>query len=123
MAPRCSNRCLLVVTLGLGLAALASRHMAVRKRWSQRRWSRRWSPRRLLHRTPCSVPMTRCTSPIDIGLKKIETLDAGGGAVLGTMEGAGLAKMLRLNGGSKGTALPGGGPGPAYRRAASVHRW
>ena len=123
MAPRCSNRCLLVVTLGLGLAALASRHMAVRKRRSQRRWSRRWSPRRLLHRTPCSVPMTRCTSPIDIGLKKIETLDAGSGAVLGTMEGPGLAKMLRLNGGSKGTALPGGGPGPAYRRAASVHRW
>ena len=62
-------------------------------------------------------------APGDIGLKKIETLDAGSGAVLGTMEGAGLAKMLRLNGGSKGTALPGGGPGPAYRRAASVHRW
>ena len=55
--------------------------------------------------------------------EKDRALDAGSGAVLGTMEGAGLAKMLRLNGGSKGTALPGGGPGPAYRRAASVHRW
>ena len=31
-------------------------------------------------------------APGDIGLKKIETLDAGSGAVLGTMEGAGLAK-------------------------------
>ena len=50
-------------------------------------------------------------APGDIGLKKIETLDAASGAVIGTLEGDGLAQMLKLNGGSKGTALPGGGSG------------
>jgi hypothetical protein len=41
-----------------------------------------------------------------IGIDKIETLDAESGAVLGTLEGDGLARMLRLNGGAKGTEIP-----------------
>jgi hypothetical protein len=45
-------------------------------------------------------------APGDIGLKKVETLDAASGAVLGTMEGDGLAQMLKFNGGNKGTTLP-----------------
>jgi hypothetical protein len=36
------------------------------------------------------------------------------GAVLGTLEGAALAQMLRLNGGSKGTELPAGGSGVLF---------
>jgi len=44
-------------------------------------------------------------TPADIGLKKVETLDAAG-AVLGTMEGDALAQMLKFNGGNKGTTLP-----------------
>ena len=50
-------------------------------------------------------------APGDIGLKKIETLDAASGAVIGTIEGDGLAQMLKFNGGSKGTTLSGGGSG------------
>jgi peptidase M23-like protein len=50
-------------------------------------------------------------APAAIELKKIETLDAASGAVIGTLEGDGLARMLKLNGGSKGTTLPGGGSG------------
>jgi hypothetical protein len=50
-------------------------------------------------------------APGDIGLKKVETLDAASGAVLGTMEGDALAQMLKLNGGSKGSTLPGAGSG------------
>ena len=50
-------------------------------------------------------------APGDIGLKKVETLDAASGAVIGTMEGDGLAQMLNFNGGNKGTALSGGGSG------------
>jgi hypothetical protein len=50
-------------------------------------------------------------APADIGLKKVETLDAASGAVLGSMEGDGLAQMLKFNGGSKGTKLSGGGSG------------
>ena len=45
-------------------------------------------------------------APGDIGLKKVETLDAASGAVLGTMEGDGLAQMLKFNGGNKETTLP-----------------
>ena len=41
-------------------------------------------------------------APGDIGLKKIETLDAASDAVIGTLEGDGLAQMLKLNGGSRG---------------------
>ena len=36
------------------------------------------------------------------------------GAVLGTMEGDGLAQMLKLNGGNKGTTLSGGGSGTLF---------
>jgi hypothetical protein len=50
------------------------------------------------------VLMSMAASPI--GIDKIETLDAGCGALLGTLERDGLAQMLRLNGGAKGTALP-----------------
>ena len=50
-------------------------------------------------------------APGDVGLKKVETLDAASGAVLGTMEGDALAQMLKLNGGSKGSTLPGAGSG------------
>ena len=50
-------------------------------------------------------------APADIGLKKVETLDAASGAVLGTMEGDALAQMLKFNGGNKGTTLSGGGSG------------
>ena len=50
-------------------------------------------------------------APADIGLKKVETLDASSGAVLGTMEGDALAQMLKFNGGNKGTTLSGGGSG------------
>jgi hypothetical protein len=46
-----------------------------------------------------------------VSLKKIETLDAESGAVLGTLEGDGLAQMIRLNGGAKGADLPAGGLG------------
>jgi hypothetical protein len=46
-----------------------------------------------------------------VSLKKIETLDADSGAVLGTLEGDGLAQMIKLNGGAKGADLPAGGSG------------
>src|SRR6476660_519647 len=52
-------------------------------------------------------------TPADIGLKKVETLDAAG-AVLGTMEGDALAQMLKFNGGNKGTKLSGGGSGTLF---------
>ena len=50
-------------------------------------------------------------APSTVGIGKIETLDAESGAVLGTLEGDGLAQMMRLNGGGKGTELPAGGGG------------
>jgi hypothetical protein len=46
-----------------------------------------------------------------VSLRKIETLDADSGAVLGTLEGDGLAQMIRLNSGAKGADLPAGGSG------------
>lgn len=46
-----------------------------------------------------------------VALKKVEALDAANGAVLYTLEGDGLAQMFKLNGGGKGTELPGGGSG------------
>jgi hypothetical protein len=55
------------------------------------------------------VLMSMAASPI--GIDKIETLDAESGAVLGTLEGDGLAQMLWLNGGVKGTELPAAGGG------------
>ena len=55
------------------------------------------------------VLMSMAASPV--GIDKIETLDAESGAVLGTLEGDGLAQMLRLNGGVKGTELPAAGGG------------
>jgi Peptidase family M23 len=44
-----------------------------------------------------------------IALTSVETRDADSGAVLGTLEGVALKQVLRLNGGGKGSALPGGG--------------
>jgi hypothetical protein len=49
-----------------------------------------------------------------VGLKKVETLDADSGAVLGMLEGAGLAQMVRLNGGTNSTDLPAGGSGVLF---------
>ena len=46
-----------------------------------------------------------------IALKKIEVLDANNDAVLSALEGEALAKILRLTGAGKGTALPAGGSG------------
>lgn len=50
-------------------------------------------------------------APSAVTVEKIETLDAHSGAAIGTLEGEGLAKMTRLNGGAKGTALAAGGSG------------
>ena len=44
-------------------------------------------------------------------VEKIETLDAANGAVIGSLSGEALSKMIKLNGGAKGAALPGGGSG------------
>src|SRR5258708_13839998 len=49
-----------------------------------------------------------------IALKKIEVLDANGDAVLSTLEGEALAKILRLTGAGKGTALPASGSGVLF---------
>ena len=49
-----------------------------------------------------------------IALKKIEVLDANGNAVLATLEGEALAKILRLTGAGKGPALPAGGLGVLF---------
>src|SRR6266508_1225374 len=49
-----------------------------------------------------------------IALKKIEVLDANGNAVLATLEGEALAKILRLTGAGKGAALPAGGSGVLF---------
>ena len=46
-----------------------------------------------------------------VALKKVEALDDASGAVLYALEGDGLAQMFKLNGGGKGTELPGGGSG------------
>ena len=47
-------------------------------------------------------------APSAVAIERIETLDAESGAVIGTLDGDGLAKMMRLNGGGKGTDLAGG---------------
>ncbi len=46
-----------------------------------------------------------------VALKKVETLDAASGTVLYTLEGDRLAEMFKLNGGGKGTDVPGAGSG------------
>jgi hypothetical protein len=46
-----------------------------------------------------------------IALEKIEVLDANGDVVLATLQGEGLAKILRLTGAGQGTVLPAGGSG------------
>jgi hypothetical protein len=46
-----------------------------------------------------------------VALKKIEALDGGSAAVLYTLDGDALAQMFKLNGGGKGTEVPGGGSG------------
>ncbi len=50
----------------------------------------------------------------EVDIEKIEALNADGGAVLGTLDGAALAKMLRINGDAKETALQGGGSGMVF---------
>lgn len=50
-------------------------------------------------------------APSAVTIERIETLDAESGAVIGTLDGDGLAKMMRLNGGGKGTDLAAGGSG------------
>ena len=50
-------------------------------------------------------------APSVLTVEKVETLDAASGAVLGSLTGAALTQMLKLNGGAKGAALPGGGSG------------
>jgi hypothetical protein len=49
-----------------------------------------------------------------VALKKIEALDGASGIVLYTLEGDGLAQMFKLNGGGKGTEVPGGGSGIVF---------
>ena len=114
-------RWLLVFALGLGLSTLVQRPMAVAAAVEAEDVV---SP---LVATPLTAPnpvlgaddkvhlayemVLLNMAPGDIGLKKIETLDAASGAVIGTLEGDRLAQMLKLNGGSKGTTLPGGGSG------------
>jgi hypothetical protein len=49
-----------------------------------------------------------------IALKKIEALDANGDAVLATLDGEALAKILRLTGNGKGATLPAGGSGVLF---------
>ena len=46
-----------------------------------------------------------------VALKKVEALDGASGAVLYTLKGDGLVQMFKLNGGGKGTEIPGGGSG------------
>ena len=47
----------------------------------------------------------------NVTIEKVETLDAASGAVLNTLEGDALTRMLRLNGGAKGNVIPAGGSG------------
>src|SRR5207344_1632413 len=119
MAPSWGNRCLLVVTLGLGLAVADTPPMALAEDTSAEEVV---TP---LVATPLASPnpvlgaddkvhlayeiVLVSMVPANIGLKKVETLDAASGAVIGTLEGDGLAQMLKFNGGAKGTTLPGGG--------------
>src|SRR5271166_2294223 len=57
-----------------------------------------------------TVPSVRVTRATRNGRSsKIEVLDANGEAVLATLEGEALARILRLTGAGKGTALPAGG--------------
>jgi hypothetical protein len=53
-----------------------------------------------------------------VGLKKVETLNADSGAVLATLEGPGLAQMLRLNGGANSAGLLAGGSGVLFMDVA-----
>src|SRR5436305_9388321 len=46
-----------------------------------------------------------------IAIEKIEVIDVKGDVVLATLQGAALAKILRLTGAGQGTALPAGGSG------------
>jgi hypothetical protein len=122
MASRLRCRCLLVFALGLGLSTLVQRHIAVAAEPEEV-----VSP---LVATPLTSPnpvlgaddkvhlayeiVLVNMAPGDIGLKKVETLDATSGAVLGTMEGDALAQMLKFYNGSKGTTLPGAGSGVLF---------
>ena len=56
-------------------------------------------------------------APGAVAVEKIETLDAENEAVIGTLDGEALAEMFRLNGGGKGTELPGGGSGFVFMDA------
>ena len=126
MPSRLHSRCLLVFALGFGLSTLVQQPMAVAAEPEDV-----VSP---LVATPLTSPnpvlgaddkvhladeiVLVNMAPADIGLTKVETLDAASGAVLGTMEGDGLAEMLKFNGGSKGTTLSGGGSGILFMDVA-----
>jgi hypothetical protein len=124
MAPGWGRFCLLVVTLGLAFAGLASRHVAVA---GEKGPEDVVSP---LVATPLASPnpvlgaddkvhlayeiVLANMAPGAIDLKKVETLDAATGSVLGGLEGEGLAQMLKFYSGSKGTTLPGAGSGMLF---------
>ncbi len=50
-------------------------------------------------------------APGMVTIEKIETLDAAGDTVIGTLSGDALAQMIKLNGGGKGPGLQGGSSG------------
>jgi hypothetical protein len=49
-----------------------------------------------------------------VAIDKVDAVDAASDTVLGTIDGEALAKMIRLNGGAKGTELPAGGSGVLF---------
>ena len=49
-----------------------------------------------------------------VAIDKVETIDAANDAVLGTLDGEALTKMVRLNGGLKESELPAGGSGVLF---------
>ena len=119
MPSKLHSRCLLIFALGLGLSMLSQQRIAVSA-----------EPDDVL--APLVATPIISPNPVlgadnklhlvyeivlvnmgagDVSLKKVEALDASGGAVLDTMEGGGLTQMLKLNGGSKGATLLGGGSG------------
>jgi len=53
-------------------------------------------------------------STSDLTLGKVEAIDAASDAVLGTLDGEALTKMVRLNAGAKGTELPAGVSGVLF---------
>ncbi|MEX1060772.1 MAG: M23 family metallopeptidase [Methyloceanibacter sp.] len=65
-----------------------------------------------IHLTYEIVLMNLSTSVLT--LDKVETIDAASEAVLGTLAGEALTKMIRLNAGAKGTEIPAGDSGVLF---------